>query len=77
MHVSIWMSVMHDFICKSRGIAAYREVVKLNMAAWLNGILVQATFNEKNIATQRKKVSQVIYTDYNELRIHLNPSLGK
>ena len=29
-------------------------------------MLVQASFNEKSIATQRKNVSQVICTDYQE-----------
>ena len=65
MYLLLLMKVMHDFICKSRGIDAWIEgwlfkyggVVKL-----YTFVLLQASVNEKSIATHRKNVSQVIYT---------------
>ena len=60
MHLLLWMKVMHCFICNSRGIGALREGCFHSI--WPCSKTVQARFNEKNIVTHRKNVSQVIYT---------------
>ena len=59
MNLLLWMNVMHDFIWKSRGKNPQRERDGfIKYVGVGKGLLdkVQSTFNEKNIATQRRDV---------------------